>query len=228
MINLDINATLIATLAIVFSTGFLSGLSPCTLPTVVFITAYVSGEKVNSKKRGFILSLSFILGIAFMLSLLGIFAGFMGKIIANTQILYYIIAAILLIMGLWLLKVFKFIPNYSFSKINPKKGSGILGAFLLGIPFGIAASPCTLPITLSVLAYSAIKGSVFFGILLMFTFAIGRSIPLLVVGTFTGLLKNIKYITKYQNVIEKIAGVILILLALYFVWEALRLQLKFI
>jgi len=185
-------------------------------------------QKVNSKKRGFILSLSFILGIAFMLSLLGIFVGFMGKIIANTQILYYIIAAILLIMGLWLLKVFKFIPNYSFSKINPKKGSGILGAFLLGIPFGIAASPCTLPITLSVLAYSAIKGSVFFGILLMFTFAIGRSIPLLVVGTFTGLLKNIKYITKYQNVIEKIAGVILILLALYFVWEALRLQLKFI
>ena len=57
MINLNADATLAATLAIVFSTGFLSGLSPCTLPTVVFITAYVGGEKVNSKKRGFILSL---------------------------------------------------------------------------------------------------------------------------------------------------------------------------
>jgi len=219
MINLDANTTLIATLAIVFSTGFLSGLSPCTLPTVVFITAYVSGEKVNSKKRGFILSLAFILGIAFMLSLLGVFAGFMGKIIASEQILNYIIAAILLIMGLWLLKVFKFNPNYSFSKISPKKGSGIVGAFLLGIPFGIAASPCTLPITLSVLAYSAIRGSVFFGMLLMFAFAIGRSIPLLVVGTFTGLLKNMKALSKYQSIIEKIAGVILILLAAYFIWQ---------
>ena len=219
MINLGADATLITTLAIVFSTGFLSGLSPCTLPTVVFITAYVSGEKVSSKKRGFILSLAFILGIAFMLSLLGVFAGFMGKIIASEQILNYIIAAILLIMGLWLLKVFKFNPNYSFSKISPKKGSGIVGAFLLGIPFGIAASPCTLPITLSVLAYSAIRGSVFFGMLLMFAFAIGRSIPLLVVGTFTGLLKNMKALSKYQSIIEKIAGVILILLAAYFIWQ---------
>jgi len=219
MINLGADATLITTLAIVFSTGFLSGLSPCTLPTVVFITAYVSGEKVSSKKRGFILSLAFILGIAFMLSLLGVFAGFMGKIIASEQILNYIIAAILLIMGLWLLKVFKFNPNYSFSKISPKKGSGIVGAFLLGIPFGIAASPCTLPITLSVLAYSTIKGSIFFGMLLMFAFAIGRSIPLLVVGTFTGLLKNMKALSKYQSIIEKIAGVILILLAAYFIWQ---------
>jgi len=228
MINLNADATLLATFAIVFSTGFLSGLSPCTLPTVVFITAYVGGEKVNFKKRGFILSLAFILGIAFMLSLLGIFAGFIGKIIANAQILNYIIAAILLIMGLWLLKVFKFIPNYSFSKLTPKKGSGILGAFLLGIPFGIAASPCTFPITLSVLAYSAIKGSIFFGMLLMFTFAIGRSIPLLAVGTFTGLLKNMKVLVKYQNIIEKVAGVILILLAAYFIWQAINIKFQFI
>ena len=228
MINLNADATLLATLAIVFATGFLSGLSPCTLPTVVFITAYVGGEKVNFKKRGFILSLAFILGIAFMLSLLGIFAGFIGKIIANAQILNYIIAAILLVMGLWLLKVFKFNPRYSFSKLTPKKGSGILGAFLFGIPFGIAASPCTFPITLSVLAYSAIKGSILFGMLMMFTFAIGRSIPLLAVGTFTGLLKNMKVLVKYQNIIEKVAGAILILLAGYFIWQAINIKFQFI
>lgn len=35
------------------------------------------------------------LELAFMLSLLGIFAGFIGKIIASEQILNYIIAAIL-------------------------------------------------------------------------------------------------------------------------------------
>lgn len=228
MINLSAGATVLATLVIVFSTGFLSGLSPCTLPTVVFITAYVSGEKVNSKKRGFILSLVFILGIAFMLSLLGVFAGFIGKIIANEEILNYIIAVILLVMGFWLLKVFKFSPNYSFSKISPKRGSGILGAFLLGIPFGIAASPCTLPVTLSVLAYSSIKGSVLFGMLFMFIFAIGRSIPLLVVGTFTGLLKNMNVLVKYQTIIEKVAGAILIALSLYFIWLAINIRFEFI
>ncbi len=228
MVNLSSDATIIATLAVVFTTGFVSGLSPCTLPTIVFITAYVSGEKVNSKKRGFILSLTFVLGIAFMLSMLGVFAGFIGSIIANEEILNYIIAAILLVMGLWLLKVFNFSPNYNFSKFNPKRGSGIIGAFLLGIPFGIAASPCTLPITISVLAYSAIKGSVLFGMILMFVFAIGRSIPLVVVGTFTGILKSLSGIVKYQSLIERIAGSILICLAFYFIWLSINIRFGFI
>jgi cytochrome c-type biogenesis protein len=139
-----------------------------------------------------------------------------------------IIVAILLLMGLWLLKVLKFSPNYSFAKINPKKGSGIPGAFILGIPFGIAASPCTLPVTLSVLTYSTIKGSVLFGAMLMFVFAIGRSIPLLAAGTFTGFLKNVRSFSRYQPVIEKAAGIILMALSAYFIWEALNTRFQII
>jgi len=221
VVNLDTNTTLIVTLAIIFSTGFLSGLSPCTLPTVVFVTAYVSGEKVSSKKRGFILSLAFILGIAMMLSMLGIFAGLIGNILNNTKLLNYIIAGILIIMGLWLLKVIKININYNFAKFSPKKKSGIIGAFLLGIPFGLAASPCTMPVTISVLAYSSIKGSIFYGMIMMLTYGIGRSIPLLIVGTFTGLLKNVRIFSKYQSIIEKAAGIILIFLAVYFILQAL-------
>jgi len=154
--------------------------------------------------------------------------GLIGKIIANTIILYLVISVILIILGLWLLKVLKFNPNYSFSKISPKKRSGVLGAFLLGIPFGIAASPCTLPITLSVLTYSTIKGSIFFAMMLMFVFAIGRSIPLLLVGTFTGFLKSIGSLSRYQTVIEKVAGIIMLLLSTYFVWEIINTRFQLI
>ncbi len=220
MLNLDTSSSLYIVLAIVFSSGFISGLSPCTLPTVAFVTAYVGGARGASKKKGFILSLAFILGIAVMLSLLGVFAGLIGGIINNTVVLNLITAVVLLAMGLWLLRVIKINLNWSFSKISPKKGSGILGAFLLGIPFGIAASPCTMPVTLSVLAFSSLKGSAAYGMLLMFVFAIGRSIPLLIVGTFTGILKNLSFLSKYQNKIEKVAGVILIGLAIYFVVQS--------
>ncbi|MFO7928607.1 MAG: cytochrome c biogenesis CcdA family protein [Candidatus Humimicrobiaceae bacterium] len=216
MLNLDTSSSLYIVLAIVFSSGFISGLSPCSLPTVVFVSAYVGGARGASKKKGFILSLAFILGIAVMLSLLGVFAGLIGGIINNTVVLNLIIAGVLLVMGLWLLKVIKINLNWSFSKISPKKGSGIIGAFLLGIPFGIAASPCTMPVTLSVLAFSSLKGSAAYGMLLMFVFAIGRSIPLLIVGTFTGILKSLSFLSKYQDKIEKVAGVILIGLAIYF------------
>jgi cytochrome c-type biogenesis protein len=218
--HISSNASLITTLIIIFTTGFLSGLSPCSLPTVAFVVAYVGGKQEYDKKKGFILSFSFVMGIALVLSVLGIFAGLLGNLFIKTNILNYIIAAILVIMGLWMLKVINFNINDIELKNNPKKGSGVLGAFLLGIPFGISASPCTMPITASVLAYSATKGSPLIGFVLMFTYAIGRSLPLLVVGTFTGLLNNIKGLSKYQCIIEKISGVILIILALYFIWKA--------
>ena len=62
----------------------------------------------------------------------------------------------------------------------------------------------------------------------MFTFAIGRSIPLLLVGTFTGILKNIKAFLKYQSIIEKVGGTIMILLAAYFIWQALNIRFQFV
>ena len=106
--NLSGDMSLIATLLIIFSTGLISGLSPCTLPTVAFVVAYVSGKKDTSRKRSFALSLSFILGISLLLTILGIFAGVMGNLLLRTNILNYIISVVLIIMGLWMLKVFDF------------------------------------------------------------------------------------------------------------------------
>jgi cytochrome c-type biogenesis protein len=219
--NLTAEMSLIGILTIVFFTGLLGGLSPCTLPTAAFVVAYVSGKQNNTRQKAFTISLFFILGIAFMLSILGVFAGILGNILLRANILNYIIGFILIVMGLWLLKVFNFSSsNSKLDKYNPERGSGALGAFILGIPFGISSSPCTMPITASVLAYSATKGSAVYGLIIMFTYAIGRSIPLLLVGTFTGLLKNLKILSKHQEFIEKISGGILIVLALYFIWTA--------
>lgn len=221
MMQLASDANLIIVLVSVFSIGFVAGLSPCTLPTVVFVTAYVSGQKDYSKSRGFILSLAFVMGIAVMLSLLGAFAGLISKQLVNTTVLNYFIAFLLILMGLWMLKVINFDgSSMMINRFMPKKNSGIVGAFLLGIPFGIAASPCTLPITASVLAYSATKGSALYGLIIMFFYALGRSIPLLVVGTFTGIIKNVEFFAAYQSKFERIAGVALIFLGLYFIWIA--------
>lgn len=192
-------------------------MSPCSLPTAALVAGYVSGESTCSRKQSFLLSLAFVLGISFTLSLLGIFAGVATSFVKNLSILNYLIAIILITMGLWMWKIFEINGNW-LPSYQPKKGSGIIGAFLLGIPFGIAASPCTMPITVSVLAYSASKGSSFYGMLLMFTYALGRSIPLLLVGTFVGLLKCIKRISAYQGLMEKVGGSILILLGFYFIW----------
>lgn len=220
MIDFTTGSNLLITVILIFSTGIIAGLSPCTLPTAAFVVAYVSGKKDYSKKSGFMISLFFVLGIITTLTVLGVFSGIFGKLLNDTTVLNYIISVILLIMGLWLLKIFDFNINLPFSNKFPNKRNGFLTAYLIGIPFGISSSPCTMPITLSILAFSASKGSVFYGVLLMFFYALGRSLPLLMIGTFTGFLKNIKAITKYQSKIELISGWVVIGLALYFIWIA--------
>ena len=216
---IDASGNIWVTLTTIFGIGALSGLSPCTLPTVMLVMGYVSGTVNHSKFKAFKISLSFVLGIAFTLSLLGGFAGTLGGLMSNTKMLNYILAAIVITMGLWMLEVID-LGTKQFSFGTPRKGSGYLGAFLLGLPFGILASPCTTPILGGVLTYAASKGSSLYGFIMLFVYAIGRSIPILIVGTFTGLVKNLSKLDKYQQPIKIIGGILLILLGLYLVWKA--------
>lgn len=218
--GLDISMSLITIVVIVLSAGFLSSLSLWTLPTATLMVGYVSGSENTSKRKGFIISLFFVLGMVITLTALGMLIGYLGHFSVNSKSLSYIIGALLLFMGLWMLNIIQINILSRITMYKPKKESGIIGAFLLGLPFGIVHSPCSSPITLSILTFAASNGSPLYGALLMFVFAIGKGIPLVLVGTFTGAIKNIKKLSKYQHIIEKAGGIALIILAFYFVWKA--------
>ncbi len=196
--------------------GLGSGLSPCTLPTILLIVSYVGGTKV-SRLRSFYISLSFVLGIAVTLSILGVAASLLGQLFLGNEIIWYVVAFIAIIMGLYLLDCLKFNLNIPVA-VKPLKTKGVIGAFLLGLPFGLAASPCTMPVTATVLAYSAANANPVNGFFMMFIFAISRSIPLLLAGTFTGFVNNMKGMERWSSLIQKISGVILIIVGLYFLW----------
>lgn len=215
MIDFQSSSSLIGLMAIVFGSGFLSGLSPCTLPTAVLVIGYVGRHEEKSVMKGFLLSLFFVMGIMLTLVLLGIFFSFLGSLL-SPGFLNYFLAVILIVMGLWMFKVFEFNKGQSGNIFNVRKGSGFPGAFLLGLPFGIAASPCTMPVTASLLAFSSTQQDLFIGAMLMGVFALGRSIPLLLIGTFTEMLKHLKNFDKIQPIIEKIGGVTLLVIGLYY------------
>lgn len=213
--ELSMSAGFFATIALATSIGLVAGISPCTLPTAALVVSHVSGQANVSKIRGFLLSLMFITGIAFTLSLLGLGAGMAGDLLFSLPIFKFAVATILVVMGFWMLNIIKFNGNTNILQITPERGSGLFGAFLLGLPFGIAASPCTLPVTLSVLTFSATTGSALYGGILMLAFAVGRSLPLLAIGTFSGLLTLTKRFAFYQTIIQKTGGVVSVALALF-------------
>ena len=214
--QLTADSALLPALALVFAGGLLSGFSPCTMPTALLVVGYVGGQTDN-RKRSFRISMAFILGISLSLAVLGLAASLAGRLFLNTRLFNVVAAFVVLAMGLSLLGLFNFdVPVFGVSRL--KKGGGVLKAFLLGIPFGLAASPCTAPLMITVLAFVATRGNPALGFVIMFVYAFARSLPLLAVGTFSGLLQRFQGISAWSGRIEKASGVLLIFLGLYLLW----------
>ena len=226
-----VNAGFPVVLAVIFSLGVASGLSPCNLPTVALVVGYVGKNGDNSKSHGFLLSLYFVLGIAVVLTISGGLSGYLGGLLLQTKSVFgkgsiglktfvAIVCGIFIVMGLWMLKIININgPNFM-GNMQVEKGSGGWGAFLLGLPFGIAASPCTLPVTIAVLLYLATKGNAILAMFFMFVYTLGRSIPLLIAGTFTGFLTRFKGFGRWQSAIEKIGGSVMVMIGIYFIFKA--------
>jgi cytochrome c biogenesis protein CcdA len=93
-----------------------------------------------------------------------------------------------------------------------------VGAFILGLLFGIVSTPCAAPILIVLLAYITAKGSIVYGALLLLFYAFGHCTLVLVAGTSIGAAKSMldsKGLMKASNYIKKTAGVIIFLLGGY-------------
>ena len=231
-LDMMVGAGLATLLPVIFTMGLMSGLSPCSIPTVALVVGYVSKAENKRRVHGFLLSVCFVLGVALVLTVLGGVSGYAGGLLMQSQLFFAkgsiglktflgAVCVLFIILGLWMLDLIRFNGSDLMAKMGVRGQSGAAGAFLLGLPFGIAASPCTLPVTIAILIFMAVKGSFLVGALLMFIYALGRSIPILLAGTFTGFLKGIKKFDKVQVVLEKIGGVAMIAVGVYFIFKSI-------
>ena len=99
------------------------------------------------------------------------------------------------------------------------KKSGSIGAFLLGLLFGVVSTPCAVPTLAVLLAFVASKGNIIYGCFLLFVYALGHSFLILIAGTSMGVAKGLiesKGLRKVNLILQKVAGLIIILVGLYF------------
>jgi cytochrome c-type biogenesis protein len=133
----------------------------------------------------------------------------------------YIVAAVCVLVGLNMSGLI----TVSFDTFMPaqskwSKLSGYGGALVLGMLFGLVASPCAMPILTLILALVAQKGQMAYGSLLMFTYSIGHGMPLIIIGTVAGALTSMERFTQYSVLIQRIGGWLLIGVGAYFIWTA--------
>jgi cytochrome c biogenesis protein CcdA len=211
--------TMIAFLA-VFAAGILFGLGPCSLTAIPLVIGFVGGYAGGDRRKAFLYSLFFALGLALTLAALGVTAVLMGKLFGKVGPGWYIFLAILaLAMGLNLLGVYEI--NFAPGNI---KGSyrGIVGAFLLGLLFGVVLAPCATPVLVILLALVAMKGQALYGALLLLTFGVGKSIIVVVAGTFTGIVDGLaqsKGAASLSRLLRMGSGVLIILVGLYVLYQ---------
>lgn len=213
-----------STLFLVFWGGAVLSLASCTLIRVPVIIGYVSGASA-SKKKAFFITLSFALGLIISYTCLGLLFGFVSGIMASmikySRFVYYALGAMALLFGVQLagLTNWTFLKKDSLPEPRNKK-AGIAGAFLFGIIFAIFEAPicpCCGPVLFLIAGLTLSKGKILFGILIFLAYAMGQSLPMLLIGSLTGIVKYISpYVERFEKKIEIIGGNILILLALFF------------
>jgi cytochrome c biogenesis protein CcdA len=201
----------------VFVGGLISAASPCVLAVIPLVIGYVGGYSQGNKRKAVAYSLVFALGLSIAFTLLGAAAGFIGSFLGLTgKYFYWAIAVIAILMGLSLLGFYEI--RFPFKSRMQVKTGGLVGAFLMGLLFGVASSPCATPVLVVILAYVATKGQVLYGTLLLFVYAIGHCALIVLAGIVTGFVEAFaksRGATGFSTYARKLSGVLIILVGAY-------------
>lgn len=208
--------------------GLMTAISPCPLATNITATAFIS-KQISSKRKVLLSGFLYALGRAFSYTAIGLILYFgaskfhLARFFNQNGEKY--LGIILLIIGLIMLNVIRlnFLSKINFSeKLSEKfKNKGLLGSFVLGVLFALAFCP-----------YS---GALFFGMLIPLTiadvnglvlplvFAFGTALPVILftyVLAFTASRVGLFYtkITKIEQVMRLVAGVVFVLTGLYYLY----------
>ncbi len=207
--------------------GVAAGLSPLTYPFVPVVVGYAAGGKKYTWQRALILSSAFALGIITVYAVLGAIFGMLGLALLtllnrSIGLWYAILAPFLWIMGLRSLGLFQLAVPLR-QRFNPEhsRRRGVLGAYLLGLPFGLVGCPSCALILPSVLIAVAATGSPLVGSMAMLALGFGQGLVLVAAGVFGSALVRLSKLAPYRVTIERLLGVVLLVVAAYFTWRAL-------
>jgi len=205
---------------LVFFLGFLTSLTPCVYPVIPIVMGYIGTRSGKKKLKGFYLSIFFVLGLAFVYSILGVIAAMAGSMIGVTfqnPIVVIIIASIFIVMGLSLSGLFEIpVPSSISSKVQSGSGkSEIIASLIVGGVAGIIAAPCAGPVLVTLLSWISQTKDALLGFLLTFIFSLGMGILFLVVGTFSGVISSLPKGGKWMDYIKYFFAVILIIGGIY-------------
>lgn len=188
--------SILTILAVFFGIGVVLSLTPCIFPMIPILSSIIvsQGEDISAK-RGFMLSLVYVLAMAFAYSIAGVLAGIFGE---NLQVLLqnpYAIGGFSLVFVALALSMFGFyeigLPASWQSKLSSASDSasskgGFVGVAIMGFLSALIVGPCVAPGLAGALIYIGQTGDALLGGAALFVMSIGMGLPLLLIGAGAG------------------------------------------
>lgn len=214
------------TLGVALMAGVLSFLSPCVLPLVPSYLSFVTGMSLEDLQEGvdrratLIHSLLFVAGFSLIFILLGASASFLGVFLKHyEEWIARIGGVVIIILGLHLVGIFRLTPLMRERRIHVNdKPAGYLGTVGVGAAFGAGWTPCIGPVLGAILTLAGTQETVWAGVGLLSVYSLGLAIPFLLSALALDVfLKAFSRFRTLLPIVEKISGVLLILLGLLLV-----------
>ncbi len=205
-----------------FAGGVIASISPCSLAMLPLMIGYVGGCSKETPYRTFVQLSFFILGTAIVFTIIGIICAITGSVFASAFGGYFtlVMASLLLVIGLKISGILDFeIPVIIKSMPKTNTNSLVIYPLLLGVAFALAGTPCSTPILAGIMVFAAMGKNLWAAIIMLFLFAIGQGVILIIAGLFTSTLKNIKKFSGFTDGLMKISGWLIILVSIYLFYK---------
>lgn len=219
----QLQAGSLAAVFVVFAAGVLTSLTPCVYPMIPVTVTYIGGAAAGNRRRAVALSFTYVLSLATMYAALGVVAALLGKIFGDftrNPWVYGGVGVVIAVLGLSMLDVISIPVLMTGLQGQGARRGGFAGAALMGVAAGFVAAPCTAPVLGLLLAYVGQTRNVVWGGLLLFTFALGLGLLLLMLGIFSGLLVSLPKAGAWMDRVKKGFGILMIVIGGWFVWLA--------
>jgi thiol:disulfide interchange protein DsbD len=224
MIEQYLTSGSILMIPVAYFSGLLVSLTPCVYPLIPVTISFIGGQKTSSRWRAFFISVVYVLGISVTYSVLGVIASLTGKIFgifSRSPIVFVLVGVLFIFLGLNMSEII-YIPFLEFNFFTPKdKPKNLFSVFLVGTMSGLVVGACTSPVLGAILSFIAMKQNLVLGIFSMISFAFGMGTILIIVGTFSNII--ILKSGKWMVWIKKVLGIILILMGIYFIYDAIQM-----